>query len=108
MISGLRRRVSALEDRIGGEAVRLTMTDGSIRSVRSDMRHWRRLHDAWSQRTQAEFDDEPEPANPLMVELNAIRDAVTIDEEGDCFGLLRCLLQGPNETEEVSCPVPIR
>ena len=109
MNSCLEKRLALLKARIGGEAVTLHMPDGSTRCVRSDARHWRRLHEAWTARVTAEDAGEPETASPLSVELNSIRDAIEIGEDdGGPLSLLRILLQGPNETEEESCPVPIR
>ena len=109
MSTNLEKRIAALEQRIGGEAITLTMADGTIRQIRGDHRHWVTLHQAWTERVTAEGAGEPETASPLSVELNSIRDAIEIGEDdGGPLSLLRILLQGPNETEEESCPVPIR
>jgi hypothetical protein len=104
MSTGLRHRVEMLEQRAGRAAVTLHMPSGEVRFVRGDQRHWVALYQAWTERMQAELEELSEPASALSSELNAIRDALKIDEDGGRFGLFAILMQGPNcEGEESEC-----
>lgn len=102
MSTTLEKRIAALETRAVADPVVLHFADGSERVIRGDSRHWAALHSAWCEMETAELDCVPVPEHVLFAELAAIGRAVRIEEEGQRFGLLGIMLQGPNEDAEES------
>ncbi|MFY9855047.1 MAG: hypothetical protein WAK26_14345 [Terracidiphilus sp.] len=95
MNANLERRLAALKAQISGNPVVLLMADGSERTIRGDNKNYFRL--------AALLDGEPESYidDP---DLNALRDAVHIEETGGMFQLLAAIASGPNsDGEEPGC-----
>lgn len=98
MISGLRRRIEMLEQRIGAEPVVLTMSDGTVRQIRGDGRHYLRLAALLGTDTES----------PLSCELRWLQDAETVSgETAEMFTLLSVLAKGANTAEEDSAVMQI-
>ncbi|MGA3345269.1 MAG: hypothetical protein ABSC76_10410 [Terracidiphilus sp.] len=91
MNANLERRLAALKAQIGGNPVVLLMADGTQRTIRGDIRNYFRLAALLDGEPESYIDD---------AELNALKNAVRIDEEGQRYGLLGIMLQGPNEDTE--------
>jgi hypothetical protein len=92
MNANLQRRLSALRAVVGGGSpIVLHLPDGSTRNIVGTMRHYRKLC--------ALMDGETE--SPLDSELDWLRSAIKIDEQGrHVFELLAAILRGPNTEDE--------
>jgi hypothetical protein len=94
MKKDIERRIAALEEKVQREPVILHFSDGSQRTIRGDIRHWLALNRAETERYQAELNGLPVPQNPLSNELEAIKNAIRIDEPSQIFSLMWAMLQG--------------
>jgi hypothetical protein len=94
-VNSLEKRIAALEARTGADPVILHFADGSQRTIRGSYKHWAALNEASTDRHAAQGAGHPTPTNSLQGELDAIRDAVRIEEYAGMFNLLQVMLQGP-------------
>jgi hypothetical protein len=98
------KEIGDFEGKAETEPVILHLADGSRRTVSGDPAHWFALIDAWRERSNAEDAGQPVPASPLSDELDAIRDAIRVDEpDGHMYDLLSAILRSPSSpgNEEV-------
>jgi hypothetical protein len=94
-MNSLGKRIAALEARMGVDPVILHFADGSQRTIRGGYKHWVALNEADTDRYAAQDAGRPITKNSLQDELDAIRDAVRIEECAGMFNLLQVMLQGP-------------
>jgi hypothetical protein len=96
--SDLKKRINALELALGKDPIVVHLPNGTQRTISPKVEHYFELYEACMVRGRARFKGQPIPKNPLDSELDAVRDAIRIDEPARLYDMLSALLRSPGKS----------